>query len=108
MQPMGNLETAMLDRWRASKPRNPVQRQKATGGKLGRAKERTCFTSFTVYHRTGDIRMGKYDNWKLSDLKDELRRRQVKVSGRKKELIERCASNNMLVFRPNKDGVYWS
>jgi len=32
---------------------------------------------------------GDYNNWTLALLKQELRRRKVKVSGRKKELIER-------------------
>jgi uncharacterized protein YydD (DUF2326 family) len=31
----------------------------------------------------------KYLNWKLEELKSELRKRNVKVSGKKKELITR-------------------
>ena len=33
--------------------------------------------------------MSHYSDWKLDDLKKELRKRQVKVSGKKTELVER-------------------
>jgi len=62
----------------------------STGGAVGVAVQAKCKQTGVTMAEL----LGKYENWTLQQLKDALRSRQAKVSGRKAELVGRYITRN--------------